>query len=225
MQISTVFNEMPPHDERKVKPGASRDRQCIRLILFSVVLGILLTYLSAWAIAVWKPNSYTTGDDPPLPSKLPLTVDKEVRGFWSKSLGQRFCMWVRVGDPESLIIWRMNIGFPWYATEVRRVTVDGVAIDWGLLGDGLEAPLRWGITGRSRTVYLPLRPILPGFLYNVIAYTTLSWLLMTLPVMLRRSLRARRGLCPRCGYQRANLARCPECGDAIRARRVTSSSI
>ena len=62
---------------------------------------------------------------------------------------------------------------------------------------------------------LPLIPIWPGLLANT-AIFAVPWLLLALTIpAARRSLRRRRGLCPRCAYDlRATPAAspCPECG-------------
>ncbi len=62
---------------------------------------------------------------------------------------------------------------------------------------------------------LPLRPIWPGFAINTIFYATLLWLLIPGPFALRRLMRVRRGLCPRCAYPMGESAVCTECGIAL----------
>jgi hypothetical protein len=59
---------------------------------------------------------------------------------------------------------------------------------------------------------LPLRPVWWGFLANTILYGGAAWALVHLPLSVRGFSRARRGLCPACGYRRGESAACPECG-------------
>ncbi len=71
------------------------------------------------------------------------------------------------------------------------------------------------LQGRS---FLPLRPIWPGFAVNTLFYATILWLLLLGPFVLRRFLRLRRGLCPRCAYQMGESAVCSECGVELPSR-------
>jgi hypothetical protein len=68
-----------------------------------------------------------------------------------------------------------------------------------------------------RTRFVPLRPLWPGLLADILVFT-LAWLaafvLLLGPGTLRRSLRQHRGQCLSCGYDLRSIAsqRCPECG-------------
>ncbi len=64
-------------------------------------------------------------------------------------------------------------------------------------------------------VILPWRPLWPGFAINMIFYATLPWLLIPGLVALRRFLRVRRGLCPKCAYPMGESSVCTECGGAL----------
>ena len=78
---------------------------------------------------------------------------------------------------------------------------------------GIETPLPLfvGRTGSHARV-LPLRPFWPGFAFNTLFYATLLWLLIPGPFALRRFLRVRRGLCPKCAYPTGESSVCTECG-------------
>ena len=65
---------------------------------------------------------------------------------------------------------------------------------------------------------LPLRPLWPGFAINTIFYATFLWLLTCLAIAVRRSLRLRRGLCPKCAYPMGGSAVCTECGHKLPQR-------
>ncbi len=59
---------------------------------------------------------------------------------------------------------------------------------------------------------LPLRPAGPDFAFNTLFYAVLLWLLIPGPFALRRLIRRRRGLCPKCAYPMGESAVCTECG-------------
>ena len=70
----------------------------------------------------------------------------------------------------------------------------------------------YGIRDRG---HLPARPLWPGFALNTLFYATLLWLLIPGPFVLRRFLRLRRGLCPKCAYPMGESAVCSECGKPL----------
>ena len=55
-------------------------------------------------------------------------------------------------------------------------------------------------------------PIWPGLAINTFIYATLLWLLVCGPFVLRRFVRVRRGLCPKCAYPMGERGVCSECG-------------
>ncbi len=65
---------------------------------------------------------------------------------------------------------------------------------------------------------VPLMPIWPGFAVNTLFYATLLWLLIWGLSTLRRILRVRRGLCPKCAYPMGRSAVCTECGGVLARR-------
>jgi hypothetical protein len=66
---------------------------------------------------------------------------------------------------------------------------------------------------------LPLRPIWPGFEIDTVFYAAVLWVLVTAPGFIRRRIRIRRGLCPRCAYPIGTNAVCTECGKPVQPRR------
>ena len=64
-------------------------------------------------------------------------------------------------------------------------------------------------------VVLPLRPIWPGFAVNSIFYAATLWLVFYVMLTLRRFIRRRRGLCPKCAYPVGESAVCTECGKEL----------
>ena len=65
---------------------------------------------------------------------------------------------------------------------------------------------------------LPLRPLLGGFAVNTLFYAAILWLLIRGPFALRRFLRVKRGLCPKCAYPMGESSVCTECGGALGGR-------
>ena len=62
---------------------------------------------------------------------------------------------------------------------------------------------------------LPLRPIWSGFAVNTVFYAAILWLLIPGPFALRRFIRVKRGLCPKCAYPMGESAVCSECGKSF----------
>ena len=97
-----------------------------------------------------------------------------------------------------------------------------------LHGDGKFVPLNgWVVPSNfvpfnpwPPTLILPYEPMWPGFAINTIFYATLLWLLIPGPFALRRFLRLRRGLCPRCAYPMGESSVCTECGITLPRRRM-----
>ncbi len=73
------------------------------------------------------------------------------------------------------------------------------------------------LSGRSSSPHADLHPA------NTIFYATLLWLLIPGPFLLRRYIRVKRGLCPKCAYPMGESAVCSECGKAIPSRKVTAT--
>jgi hypothetical protein len=67
---------------------------------------------------------------------------------------------------------------------------------------------------------LPCRVLWPGFVVNTIFYAAILWLLIPGPFALRRLIRRRRGLCPKCAYPMGHSETCTECGRPLPKRAV-----
>ncbi len=66
--------------------------------------------------------------------------------------------------------------------------------------------------------YLPVRPLVAGFVIDTLFYATIAFVVLFAPGGLRRVHRRRRGRCISCGYDRQGLALgaiCPECGKEL----------
>ena len=98
----------------------------------------------------------------------------------------------------------------WYEAERDGWSVAGIR-------GGLEMKPPWSSSGVlvAYPKVLPLRPLWPGFAINTFFYAAILWLLIPGPFVLRRFVRVRRGLCPKCGYRVGESAVCTECGKAV----------
>ena len=72
---------------------------------------------------------------------------------------------------------------------------------------------------------IPSCPIWPGFAVNTLFYAALLWLLIPGPFALRRLVRVRRGLCPKCAYPMGESPVCSECGQALPKARYNANDL
>lgn len=75
----------------------------------------------------------------------------------------------------------------------------------------LRGTIELGEMGGKRLM-LPLRPIWPGLVANVLFWSATTWAAFAIPRSLRARSRRKRGLCTACGHPLAGLPVCPECG-------------
>src|SRR5690606_13751812 len=145
-----------------------------------------------------------------------LSIASEERGLgWSIATG------IYGERGERLVLMRIARGWPARSManygvfhERERASRDAwsIAPPRSLLPTG-----DWFPVPRHR---LPLMPIPAGFAINTMFYAALLALPLTF-FPIRRRLRARRGRCPTCGYDRAGLESadpatpCPECGSTF----------
>ncbi len=71
-------------------------------------------------------------------------------------------------------------------------------------------------------VMVPIRPVWRGFALNTLFYAAILWLLIPGRFVLRRFLRVRRGLCPKCAYPMGESSVCTECGCELPKRARTT---
>jgi len=204
-----------------------RWRRPLILIALLLLVGAVVNVAVAWSAAtLWQGEGQL--DEPESPPRwFVLCTNKEMRRgnsrerlpmlFHNRSVAiasaQRFDQ--LVGSSELYGQETLAAGFPWLA--LRAV--------WPPEGAEVSAIKRGLPVGvvRVRDVRLlqyfrgrlPIDPVLPGFLLNTLFYAAI----LALPLgffPIRRRLRARRGRCPGCGYDRTGFsdlaAPCPECG-------------
>ncbi len=102
---------------------------------------------------------------------------------------------------------RLRTGWPMRSMEgARWENKDGVSLYRGAVEYGGDFAANLHI--------FPLRPFLPGFVFNSLFYGAALWVLIPGLFALRRQIRRRRGLCPACGYdlRHGEHEACPECG-------------
>jgi hypothetical protein len=67
--------------------------------------------------------------------------------------------------------------------------------------------------------FVPILPLWPGFLVDTAFWGGAAFLVWSVPGLVRRGMRRRRGRCVRCGYELKDLAVCPECGHSEEPQR------
>ena len=141
------------------------------------------------------------------------------------------------GDPDAS--WRRSgpgTGKTFVSLMVRRFGLPARALQWETHGvragprsmeivraaasaaglrTGIDVSEQVGARIKGEMRCLPLTPIWPGFALNTFFYATVLWLFVRGPVVLRRMIRRRRGLCPACGYLVGVSPVCTECGQPL----------
>ncbi len=193
-----------------------------RLLIIAVflLLGAVLNVAVAWGCALLAPGTDTF-------ERYSGVVDSRLSPL--------------VGDAD-LVLWGAT-GYSGYGYDVVETTVrplvesgwqySSVAIVTGEAGLPLRsvyghfiargefAPRRvcslaapWPFAGDPLS-FLPFHPTWPAFAINTLLYAAILWLLAGGPSALRRFLRVRRGLCPKCAYPMGESAVCTECGKPL----------
>ncbi len=210
-----------------------------RLLIIAVflLLGAVVNVAVAWGLAAWAPITGQTSYWAPTPgqtsSDAPRTHGRHLVswfGVGTNGLTHRvfslaewtertieFSFTGRAGLPTRCLRGRYRDH-----VEQGKWTTDHAEV-WPLCASfGVPHPQRsfappWRRTGLG---FVPLRPIWPGFAVNTIFYAAILWPLICGPVALRRFLRVRRGLCPKCAYPMGESSVCTECGGALAKRAV-----
>jgi hypothetical protein len=205
----------------------------MKQLVTTLLAGLLLTYLSAWATLVRQDNSPTpmtpvhSGEEPidwpePPPPGWPSSPEfidvSRGAGVWLYEFGAG----IEVGSRRSSLgsastttfetasITVLTVGFPFQALRGQWFG-DGSAASPSL-NRGVPRP-SWISSKWRLAEFLPIRPAWSGFLVNWLIYAALTGLILLGLRTARRRIRLRRGLCERCGYPLpASTARCAECG-------------
>ena len=93
----------------------------------------------------------------------------------------------------------------------------------GPLSHGIPLQTRKGSGSQPWIRAIPLAIWPPGFAVNTFFYAAVLWLLWSGPFRLRRLIRVRRGLCPKCAYPRGEADVCSECGKPLPGRMAVTT--
>lgn len=136
--------------------------------------------------------------------------------------------WPRTTWPEDSSLWYQASGWPFLSMMAHRIThverrPDGTLADTYKGSWGVPIDNGWfqRLIGSEDRKVLPLKPMWRGMIGNTLFYAGLLWLPFCGAPALRRAVRVRRGLCPRCAYPVGNGERCSECGTPLPARRAS----
>lgn len=212
----------------------------VRRVILSLFTGLILTIVSAWALAMW--GSFTGGElvatyserNTKVPPELvPEGWDPRSWHYWT-GVGIRRdlvseCEWMGStlgmtmdGRPQRTVT-HIRVGWPmpamtWYDywSDAPKPGGPWLEESWWMGWDVGANPPTYGPGGKrwSVTPRLPLRPWWPGFAINILVFAAGSFVVLSGAAAWRRGLRRRRGLCETCGYALAGLAKCPECGQS-----------
>lgn len=195
-----------------------------RTALLCLLLGVAINLAVVWAIIFFRaplgaakhlqradPGSWLTRV--PAAWSDPIVEDRTWR------IGARFSLLRGSG----CMVEREAVGWPALAFQRFRILQvrpgheamyeDVVRSPWinGILAD--HSAVAWLFPGRSGRI--PIQPAPVGFAINTVVYATPFFLCSFLLIPLRRRRRIRRGMCPRCAYDRSSIPTglsCPECG-------------
>ena len=202
------------------------------IIAICLLLGAVMNVAVAWAIAIWSD---------PIPTRIEFFSEvnqSDIESLWqhyakpgwpSLSGGTRLSAAgktttkVDASSPAGFFqLTRYEMGWPGRAMRYVDLLWSGggrppqwVTVEGWHLRDGID----W--IGR-RTIILPLAPVWSGFAVNTIIYAAMLWPLIRTLFNLRRFLRVRRGLCPKCAYPMGEAFVCTECGCALPRRERTA---
>ena len=193
-------------------------RACVRLTLLLVLLvgGAIVNVAVAWGciIACWRVERPTTitaseiRDAVAHWSTCPTTDATQWQGdrFVAHGLRVEYHYGGTLTTGGQLLI--TSAGLPLHGVQGVMKNECGVRSTSGQFNGRRGASV-------MKTAY-PYRPLWPGFAINTVFYSFVLWLLFAAPFALRRRLRVKRGLCPKCAYDLRGHSVigdvCPECG-------------
>ncbi len=215
------------------------------IIAICLLLGAVVNVAVAWGCAILaelpSPLSPTDTDEPQWPRNVPahwppIRNDLEGTAF-GLHVHQSGANLVpddngSVARSESYWSYVYRVGWPiltlqWGIWSEAQLSPDGSKITERFDGHppdtawhvGLKPPDLLIPQPNDQWKRLPIRPATwLGLSTNTLFYAAILWLLIGGLFVLRRFLRLRRGLCPKCAYPMGESAVCTECGCELRAR-------
>ena len=139
--------------------------------------------------------------------RYPKISGDRYRGFGRERVGLRDATAGLRRFPARDFLLRETCGWPFQSL-----------VAWHDAADGLIAT-RTDRAVMARGILLPIGPVYLGLVLGSAFYASVLWLLISGSFALRRFLRARRGLCPKCAYPMGESAVCTECGKPLPRRR------
>ena len=195
-----------------------------RLLIIAVflLLGAVVNVGVAYSCVFWAPD-WPGGSSVDLPAGSDWVREPGAswpapnKGFASSAFGHSIV--TRSATTKPGIAYHQTIiqfGWPFRTVELEVRVVGGrIQERIGLGGQIPATPLF------PRHRYLPFHPFWPAFIANTLFYATLLWLLTVGLFALRRFLRMKRGLCPKCAYPMGESPVCTECGRLLPKRVAT----
>ena len=189
-----------------------------RLLIIAVFLlaGAVLNVAVAWGCSVFSPLWSEVGHDCTYGGALVVPLENlpapsgqdpsDLEGFAIEAVHQTV---FRAGLPVRSLtghITERTLAATTGPTGRQLATYSGL---WSLprrIGPGLP--------------HVPLIPVWPGFPVNPLFYAAIFWLPICGSISLRRLVRRRRDLCPKCAYPDGDSPVCTECGKALPKRAV-----
>ncbi len=219
------------------------------IIAIFLLLGAVVNVAVAWVCAIlaeWPaPLSPTDTDEPQWPRNVPahwppVRSDLEGKAFGlhlHRSTARRHHLDDKgsVLSSESYIIDLYRVGWPSAALQWDIWSEVEFEISGGLKSTnrfgGHPPYTAWLIGLKPPDLLIPQPndqwrqlPICPatwlGLSANTFFYAGIVWLLIPGPFVLRRLIRRRRGLCPKCAYPMGESTVCTECGKLLPKRAV-----
>ena len=197
------------------------------IIAICLLLGAIVNVAVAWALAIWTGS--VTFDAQLTASLRRQRFEAEGRsdrlqqeGAWIDQAlrGAGLDLVIVKREQPAEIVHLYRAGWPFRAMEGEsRPTTTEYA--WAVplssvvtLRAELPSATDKVLTSTAARI-VPLRPVWLGFLGNTVLYAVVAMGMIGCAWLVRRFLRLRRGLCPKCAYPMGESAGCTECGKAL----------
>lgn len=224
MSAVAVYVSVRRGDVRLKELSAHLPRMLRRGAIF-LLIGCAITVGVSWGAMLVPFGAYVVMDAPP-PRRSPSFVPRS-QGYPSGATlrhvgpalsSRQIEFGGRRGAPREGDVFIRSAGWPARALR-SAIVVDSTTSPVrapGLHG-GIPAPASMCV--RHPRILMPNRglpvvPVWPGFVIDVVLYGGLFWVIAAVPANVRRRGRRLRGECLRCGYDLSGLDACPECGQA-----------